>query len=243
MKKLACAGALLAALATAGIAVAHGSDSAQSVKRVAATFNATTVGASQTRTCTTSTGKTIATTTATYTGAASGDPDLNGNLTFTARSTINTTDGIGTVSGRLKIAASGGNTDAQFTGVYDGGNIAGTISGHAATSHTRLFGNLSSGFSTTAGLSGGKIGGPAAGGSAVELVAGGCRPSQSHPSTTSARGTVTAVSATSITVNGLTCTVTNANLVKSIAVNAFVTITCSFSNGVNTLTKVEGKDH
>jgi hypothetical protein len=243
MKKLAFAGALLAALATAGIAVAHGGDDAQSVKRVAATFNAATVGSSQTRTCTTAAGKTIATTTATYTGTAAGDPDLSGNLTFTAHATINTTDGIGVLSGRLKIAASGGNTDAQFTGVYDGGNIAGTISGHAATSHTRLLGNLSSGFSTTGGLTGGKIGGPAAGGSAVELVAGGCRPSQSHPSTTSARGTVTAVSATSITVNGLTCNVTNANLVKSISVNAFVTITCSFSGGVNTLTKVEGKDH
>jgi hypothetical protein len=241
MKKLAVAGALLAALATAGIAVAHSGDGAQSVKRVTATFNATTVGASQTRTCTTTDGKTIATTTATYTGTASGDPDLTGNLTFTAHSTVNTTDGIGIVDGRLKIAAPGGNTDAHFTGVLDGTNVAGTISGHGATSHTRLFGNLSAGFSTTGGLTGGKIGGPAAGGSAVELVAGACRPSQSHPSTTSARGTVTAVSATSITVNGLTCTVTNANLVKSISVNAFVTITCSFSGGVNTLTKVEAK--
>jgi hypothetical protein len=243
MKKLAVAAAFLAALATAGIAVAHEGDNAQNVKRVAATFTATTVGSSQTRTCTTSNGKTIATTTATYTGAASGDPDLTGNLTFTARSTINTTDGIGTVDGRLKIAAAGGNTVGQFTGVYDGGNVAGTLTGHGATPHTRLLGNLSAGFSTTGGLTGGKIGGTTAGGSAAELSSGGCAPTKSHPSTTSARGTVTAVSATSITVNGLTCTVTNANLVKSIAVNAFVTITCSFSNGVNTLTKVEGKDH
>ena len=244
MKKAALAVALLAALASASVAVAWEGDHAQNVKRVAATFAAATVGQSQTRTCTTSDGKTIATTNATYTGTASGDPDLTGNVTFNVNSTINTTDGIGVVNGRLRIAASGGNTEAQFSGVYDGGNVAGTISGHGATSHTKLLGNLSSAFSTAAGFSGGKIGGTS-GGSAVELSAGGCQPSKSHPSTTTARGTVSLLSATQITVNGLTCNFTNANLVKGITLNAFATITCSFSGGTNTLVKAEaGKgDH
>src|SRR5262249_4011211 len=97
MKKAALTVPVLAPRASASVALACEADHAQNVKRVAATFAAGTVGQSQTRTCTTSDGKTIATTNATYTGTASGDPDLTGNVTFNVNSTINTTDGIGVV--------------------------------------------------------------------------------------------------------------------------------------------------
>ena len=177
MKKLTIVAAALTALASAGIAVAHGIDGAQSVAAVNATFSAApAAGSSNTRTCTTSTGKTIASTKATYTGTATGTgtTDLTGPVTIAAQSTIDTTDNIGVVNGTLRV----GKTEAHFTAVYDHGTIAGTASGHGATPHVQLLGNVSAGFSTTGGFTSGKIGGGTSGGSAVELTAGGCAPSK-----------------------------------------------------------------
>ena len=80
MRKLlfVCAG--LVALAVTGLAVAHGIDGAKSVKSVAGTFTATTAAGSQTRTCTTTDGKTIVVSQGKYTGLAAGDPDLTGPI-------------------------------------------------------------------------------------------------------------------------------------------------------------------
>ena len=130
---LAAAGVML--FATSGLAVAHGFNDGKAVKSVAGTFTATTVGDSQTRTCTTADGKSITTTSATYTGTSTGDADLTGAATFQVRSTVNTTDNVGVLSGKLKIAATGGDTVAHFDAVYDHGAIAGLASGHAAAPH------------------------------------------------------------------------------------------------------------
>jgi hypothetical protein len=229
----------VAALVGSGIAVARGIDDARSAKALSATFTATTASRIDTRSCTTSDDKTLVATTGTYTGTASGDPDLTGPATLHARSLINTTDGIGTVTGSLKIDVSGRDTEAQFTSVYSGGSIAGLAVGHAHSPAAQLVANLSAGFSGTGGFTNGKLGG-SAGGAAVELLPGACRPAKPVKEESAAQGTVTSVSSTSITVAGLTCTVP-ASLqakVSQFTMGSRASINCTLTNGVNTLTRI-----
>ena len=247
MRKLALVAAGLVALVATGLAAAWSSDNGKSATAVAAKFDATTVGSSQTRSCTTSDGKTTITTTkATYTGNATGASDLSGPITLDTRSVINTTDGVGTVTGKLKISATAGDTTAHFSLIYDHGSVAGLAEGHAATPDTKLLGNLSAtGFSTTGGFSGGRLGGGTNGGSAVELGPGRCEPTKSEQERNEATGNVTAVTSTSITVAGVMCSVP-ANLAATLQnlnlkVGDRVEIHCSVSNGATTLVKVERK--
>lgn len=241
MKKLLLATALLMALATAGVAVARGLDDAKSVTAVSGTFTATTVSNSQTRSCTTTDGKTLATTRATYSGAATGSADLTGPITLQTSSLVNTTDGVGTVEGKLKIAASGGTTVAQFSGVYDHGSVAGLAAGHGATRSAKLLANVSGSFTASGGFASGKIGGGTAGGSAVELGPGRCAPASAVRESAEARGTISAVSSTSITVAGLTCVVpsTLAVKVQGLHTGDRVEIRCTTANGATTLVGVK----
>ena len=192
-------------------------------------------------------GKTIVVTDGKYTGAATGDPDLTGAITLHARSVINTTDNIGFVSGALKIdQASGRDTEAAYSAVYDHGTIAGLAVGRAHSPSARLLGNLSATFAAASGFTGGKIGGGTAGGSAVEVGGSSCKPSHGTTEKSEAHGTISALSATSITVAGLTCTIPSD---KSSDVNAkfkqgdVAQIRCSLVSGVNTLTAIGGKHH
>src|SRR5438105_15882876 len=99
MRKLIGSIITVAALAFAGFAVAHGFES-KSVKKVDAAFTATTAGDSSTRTCTGADG-TYTKTRATYTGTAtSSEPSLNGPVTIYAESLVNTTTGVGLVTGK-----------------------------------------------------------------------------------------------------------------------------------------------
>lgn len=180
MRKLMLAAVACLALATAGLALAKGHQGAGATA-VTGSFTATTVSASQTRSCTTSDGKTLQTTHAVYTGTASGDATLTGALTIDARSAINTSTDVGVVTGRLRITTSAGDTQAHFTGVYDHGTVAGLTVGHVQGPHGLLLANTSATFSPTAGFSNGKLGG-SAGGSAVEGGAGWCEPAPLPPS-------------------------------------------------------------
>lgn len=244
MRKLALAGAVLSMLALAGIAVAHGNDN-QMVTKVAGSFAATTVsGKSDTRTCTTADGKSLASTRATYTGTASGPSDLTGAVKIDASSMINTTDNVGEVDGHLTITPGSGSakTDLHFTGVYDGGVLTGLASGRSATHGVQLYANLSSGFTTLGGFTGGKIGGTS-GGSAVEVATAHCSSTKPVKENTTADGTITALSATSITVAGLTCAVP-ASLAAKVAtfkVTGRAHVECSLVSGASTLTKIEAK--
>lgn len=243
MRKLMLVAAGVMMFATTGLAVARGFDNGKSVKSVVGTFTATTVTDSQTRSCTTADGKTITSTNATYSGTASGDPDLSGAATVQVRSTINSTDGVGVLSGKLKIAATGGDTAAHFDAVYDHGAIAGLASGHAAT-HAALLGNLSGSFSATGGITGGKIGGNTTGGSAVEVGPAKCASSKASTERSEARGSVSALTSTSITVGGLTCTIPSsltAQVSSAIKLAGRAEIKCSLVNGVNTLVKASAK--
>jgi hypothetical protein len=246
MRRLTLAAVVLIALVATGYAVAHGIEGAKSAKAVAGTFTATAATTS-TRTCTTTDGKTIVVTDGKYTGAAAGDPDLTGAITLRARSTVNTTDGVGVVDGRLKIdVASGRDTEADYAAVYDHGNIAGLAVGRAHDPGAKLIANLSAGFAAATGFTAGKLGGGTAGGSAVELSSsGGCKPSETKPEKSEARGTISLLSSSSITVAGLTCAIPSD---KSADVNAkfkqgdTARIACAFANGQNTLTRIEKRN-
>jgi hypothetical protein len=244
-RTLILASAGLVALVSTGLAVANGIDGVRSAKSVAGTFATGTPSQFRTRSCTTTDGKTLVATEGVYTGPATGDADLTGTATLRARSLINSTDGVGVVSGTVRIhVASGGDTYAHFDTVYSAGQIAGLANGHAQDPHAKLLANISSAFNftSTGGFTGGKLGGGTSGGAAVELGPGRCEPSQTGKETSEARGTVTAVSLTSITVAGLTCSVP-ANLQSQVAglLNARAEIRCSLIGGVNTLVKVEKK--
>lgn len=245
MRKLMLFAVGLVALATAGIAVAHGIEGgAKSAKAVAGTFSATTASKTSTRSCTTTEGKTIEVSQGRWTGAATGDPDLTGPITIEAKSTINTTDGVGVVEGALRIdVASGRDTRAAFSTVYDHGKVAGLAAGKAHDPSARLLGNLSADFATATGFANAKIGGGTAGGSALELGPSRCAPSKPSKEKSEARGTVTAVSPTSITVAGLTCAVPPdlASKVGELKVNDRAEIHCQLVSGTNTLQRVSKK--
>ena len=242
MRRLTIAAVVLVALVATSYAVAHGIEGAKSAKAVAGAFTAAASSTSS-RSCTTSDGKTIVVTDGKYTGAATGDPDLTGAITLRTRSTVNTTDGIGVVDGSLKVAVSGHDTHAAFAGVWDHGTVAGLAVGRAHDPSAKLVANVSATFDPATGFQAGKIGGGTAAGSAAEVSsANGCRPAPNRPEKSEARGVISALSTTSITVAGLTCAIPAD---KSAAVNAkfkqgdTAKISCAFSNGQNTLTHIE----
>jgi hypothetical protein len=247
-RTLILASATLVALVATGFAVAHGIDGTKSAKLVSGTFTTGTPSQFKTRSCITSDGKTLVATEGVYTGIAAsttaGNTDLTGPITVKARSLINSTDGVGVVSGTLKIdVASSGDTVAHFDTVYSAGQIAGLASGHAQDPHAKLLGNLSSTFNSgsTGGFSGGKLGGGTSGGAAVELGPGQCEPTQAVKETSEARGTV-AASGTSVTVASVSCTVPASLQAKVTSlVGMRAEIHCSLSGSVNTLVKIDKK--
>jgi hypothetical protein len=244
-RTLVLASTALVALVATGFAVGKGLDgNSKSARAVTGTFTATTASKVQTRTCTTTDGKTLVTTNGTYTGTATGDADLTGNATLRANSLINTTDNIGVVSGSLRIdVASGRDTQAQFDAVYTGGQIAGLATGHAHDPAARLVANVSAGFTGSGGFTSGKIGGGTAGGAAVELGPGRCQSTKTVNERSEAHGLITAVSSTSITVAGLTCAVPASlqSKVSGLTTGKVAEIKCSLVSGVNTLTRIEAK--
>jgi hypothetical protein len=246
MRKLTYAVAAFAALAVTSYAVADGIEGAKSARAVAGTFTAS-AGSTSTRTCTTTDGKTIVVTDGRYTGASSGDPDLTGPISLRARSVINTTDNIGVVNGSFRIdAANSRDTQGVYSTVYDHGSIAGLAVGKAHQPNARLLGNLSATFAAATGFTNGKLGGGTAGGSAVELAGGACRPARTTPEKSEARGTISAISSSSITVAGLTCAIPadkSTDVNARFKLNDPAEIHCALASGTNTLTRIEHRNH
>ena len=239
------------ALAVAGVAVGKGIE-VQSVKQVSATFTATSVTNSSTRTCTNSDG-TFAITRAEYTGiATSSEPTLSGQIRLNVQSLINTTKNLGTLSGKLRIdTASSRDTTARLDAIFANGQVHGLASGRVKDPSASLLGDVSAGFTAAGGFTNGKLGGTDAGGAAVQLLRGACRSTQSQASQRiRARGSVTAVSATSITVAGVTCAVPSrlAERVSKLKAGDVAEIRCELLNNQQTLTRVsrtgkgKGKD-
>jgi hypothetical protein len=241
MRKLSLTLVGLAALVATSVAVAHGIEGAKTAKSVTATFSAT-AGSVTTRTCTTSDNKTIAVTDGKYTGSASGDSDLTGAITLRARSVVNTTDKVGTVTGAFRIDTSGRDTTGAFSTVYSNGAIAGLAVARAHSPGAKVVGNVSATFDPAAGFSSGKVGGGTTGGIAVEIGTGSCKPQSTNPEHSEARGTISALSTSSITVAGLTCAVPSdkaAHVTSTFKTGDTVEIRCALSNGQNTLTRID----
>jgi hypothetical protein len=241
MRRVSLAIAGVVALVAASVAVAHGIEGARTASSVAATFSA--VGSNITsRTCTTSAGKSITVTDGTYTGTASGNTDLAGAVKLRVRSVINTSDDVGTVSGAFRIDVAGGrDTRGAFTAVYGDGSIAGLAVANAHRPDARIVGNISAAFAPSSGFTSGKIGGGTAGGGAVELGAGSCRPQAPHPEHSAARGTISALSTASITVAGLTCQLPPdraADINAKFHTGDRVEIRCDYVNGQTTLSHI-----
>ena len=239
MRKLTFAAVGVLALVAASVAIAHGIDGAKTAKALSGTFSATSSNVSS-NTCTTNDGKTLTITNARYTGTASGDPDLTGPITLRARSVVNG-DGVGVVNGAFRISVAGGATSGTFSTVYDHGTIAGLAAGRAHAPSAQLVANISATFAPGS-FTGGKLGGGTAAGSAVELGPGKCAPaSHPKPEKSQARGTITAISSTSITVAGLTCVIPSAmsaDVTAKFHLNDRAEINCSMQNNQNTLTRI-----
>jgi hypothetical protein len=161
----------------AGAALAnHGFGGGSTFKQAAATFTATGPSNASTQTCTGTDGAHYTVTRASYSGNASGDAALTGQLTVDAVSVINDANpSVGTVRGSMQIATTSGPTRLGFWAVYSAGSVSGLATGRTSTG-AGVLANLSATFSTNAntGFGSGKIGGTTAGGQALLLSPGGC---------------------------------------------------------------------
>jgi len=238
MRKLTLAAALVVALVAASVAVAHGIEGAKTATAVSGTFSAA-AGTVSSKTCTTADGKTVVVTNGTYTGTAAGGAGLAGAITLRARSVVNTSDDVGLVTGAYSIK---GGAKGAFSSVYDHGSLAGLATGRVHGPSAALLANVSATFGATTGFTNGKFGGGTSGGSAVEVTSSGCKKAATTHEHSDARGTITSLSSTSVTVAGLTCAIPSD---QSSHVNAkfktgdSVEITCAYANGATTLTKIE----
>ena len=153
-KRLIALSALLcAALATAGIAVAHALKSGD-VSAASATFVATSVSDSITKTCSVSGGDTYSLTRATYSGTAtSADARLNGPMVIRAVSVLDQTSGVGALVGAFKIDGVG---DARAHGKIQaslaGGAASGMIRAHVHKPFGELFAGINGGFTGAGGF-------------------------------------------------------------------------------------------
>lgn len=169
-----------AALAAAGVAAATHTASATSTS---ATFDASTVSVLKQVTCTIAGGDSFAGTTATYTGTAtSTDPRLNGALTIHAKSVIDTTSGLGRVSGNFKIVGTtaGDHANGSFTAVVSAGQAAGLARAELQHPWSHFVATLNSGFDPGTGFATGSLGTGASNGAGVAISAGFCRRAVTH---------------------------------------------------------------
>jgi hypothetical protein len=130
--------------------------------------------------------------------------------------------------------------------VYDHGSIAGLATGRVHGPSRALVANVSATFSPTSGFTNGKLGGGTSGGSAVVVASHGCKTVAPAHQRVDARGTISSLSATSITVAGVTCAIpssTSSRVNDKFKAGDTVEIECAFADGTATLVKIEGRRH
>jgi hypothetical protein len=169
-----------AALATAAVAFAV-VPTVSGANEATATFSTTTIEKSKLRSCTAD-AKTWERTDGRYIGTAVSTNDvLAGSLRIQARTTYNTTDKLGYVSGSFRIKDDDSNVRGTFSGTIKDGKLVGYLSGKSHGNHATVLGNLSATFAGGATyFADGKIG---AGSSAnvLAVVAGPiCKSSKSE---------------------------------------------------------------
>ena len=171
-KRLAAAGALMAALTVSGVAAA--SHRSQATQQAVADFSAGSVTRAHTRTCTASDGA-YQETTATYSGtASSSDARLNGPLEIRASSVVNTTTGVGWVEGSFRIRGSDAAANGTIHAALAGGNAVGAVVGRGRHTTAKLVASFAAGFTPGGGFSSGKLGSGSANGAGVLFTRGTC---------------------------------------------------------------------
>ena len=173
-KRVWLAGAAVAALTIAGVAIAGGPSTTNSVS---ATFTATTVVRQHVHTCTGADG-TYEITHATYYGtSSSSDPNLNGQIRIDVKSIYNTTKSLGWLNGEVHVdgSTSGDRTHADLSAVNTGGQLQGFLSGSEAGPGNRLLANVSASFASATGFGSGQLGTGTATDTAV-VSSGSCKP-------------------------------------------------------------------
>lgn len=203
----------LTALGIAGTAVAHGFDSGRKTSTVAATFSAAPASSISTRSCVGADG-TYVITRGDWTGTAtSANGRLSGPILIRGELGVNQTSGLGWLVGRVRIdGGSDGRNDAagDIRAAIAGGKLTGFVSGRLRD-QGYVYGSVAATVGT-AGLTDGQIGGGTVNPVAIVIDQGSCQAVQAQKPVQEARGTVSAVSATSLTIarsssDSLTCVV------------------------------------
>jgi hypothetical protein len=246
-KTITIAAAAAVALALSGLAAAHGKSRASGVKAASATFAATTVSHSVTRSCTDTDG-TYEIANARYTGTvSSSEPVLAGPATLHVKSVYNTTTKLGWVEGTLRVRDGDGHAVARLFAVNANGQLDGFLNG--STHGWALLASLTSAFSVSGGFTNGQIGTGSATNLAILKGKVDCRAEPQRVSVRlKVRGTVESIADGKINVRPAdgsalqSCAIASGTDLSRIDPGDVVDIECAVQNGVLTLTKVKLKD-
>lgn len=238
----------IAALGSAGGALAHSlAGNGLKTGAVAATFSAAPAASASTRTCTGGDG-TYVITRGDWTGSAtSASGRLTGVVAIRGELGLNQTTGLGWFVGRVKIdGGSDGRVDAgaNLRAVISGGKLSGFVDGRIRDAGT-VYGSVSATVAN-GGLADGAIGGGSVNPAALVIDQGSCTSAPAQKPVVSAKGTITALSATSVTVQpaggaAQTCSV-GADLAASVAklkTGDTAAITCGLVDGSYRLLRIE----
>lgn len=243
---LAVAG--IAALGSAGGALAHSVlGNGLKTGTVAATFSAAPASSVNTRSCTGGDG-TYVITRGDWNGAASSaNGRLSGGITIHGELGMNQTTGLGWLVGRVKIdGGSDGRIDAggNLRAVISGGKLTGFVDGHIRDAGT-VYGSVTATVAN-GGLTDGAIGGGTVNPMALVIDNGSCTNAPAQKPVVSAKGTITAISATSVTVQpaggpAQTCAVGSdlAAAVAKLRAGDTAAITCGLVDGSYRLLRIE----
>jgi hypothetical protein len=236
--------AALATLAVAGLALAQ--LTTNGTEAVSATFTATNVVRTDTRTCTGADG-TYEITHARYDGqATSATAGLAGPLQIRVKSVYNTTEKLGFVDGTLYLRGTERRALGRFSAVNTNGVLDGYVTGHVSRGFAALRGSLTAGFTRTGGFTDGKLGTGSSTNTA--LLSGRICTGKSQPASVKlvVRGKVEAISSSSISVKPGDGSATQACAIvpgmsprtTGVDQGEDVEITCTLVNGAMTLVKI-----
>jgi hypothetical protein len=237
----------IAALGTGGAALATSLDSGLKTSSTSATFSVKAASEQSVRTCTGGDG-TYTITRGSWTGTAAGAGGrLDGAIAIRGELGVNKTTGLGWLVGRVKVdAGSDGRRDAgaNLRAVIVGGKLTGFVEGRIRDAGF-VYGTVAANV-TADGLADGQIGAGAPQGAAIVIDRGRCDTVKAQRVVVEARGTVTAVSAASVTIeksNGdtLTCAVGSdlAATVARLKAGDTAKVTCGLVDGAYRLLRIQ----
>jgi hypothetical protein len=160
------------ALATAAVAIAV--TTVSGISETTATFTASTVvDHLKTRTCDTAPYAVID---GQYSGGTITFADatlaLDGPLKIRARTTLNTTTGLGYVEGSFRVKDDDSRLSGRFSGTLKGGVLVGFLTGSSHGNHAKVLGNISAPFVPATGFASGGALGTGSTTSALAVIAG-----------------------------------------------------------------------